>query len=313
MPAMRTHVSSVGLVIAANPADDFLYPQHIPRSCLDLLPPQPGIYVFRDQQGTPIYIGKSVNIRSRVLSHLRTPGEARMLQQTAHIDFERTGGEIGALLLESKLIKKWQPAYNRKLRRVREMCSLHLPPYSGSACAPSLVYAREIDFAGGQYLYGLFASKASAMETLRNIVGSAQLCPALTGLEAAARGRPCFASQIGRCRGACCGKESAEQHAERLRAALYSLRVLAWPFEGAIGVVEESDGWRQTQLIDRWCYLGPAEEVSGKPRRRKAAAARQTLPVPRFEMDTYQILLKPLLLGELTLELRLESSLAPLR
>lgn len=303
MPAMRTHVSSVGLVIAPNHADDFLYPQHIARSCLDALPPQPGIYIFRDLQGAPIYIGKSVNIRSRVLSHLRTPAEARMLQQTAHIDFERTGGEIGALLLESKLIKKMQPAYNRKLRRVREMCSLQLLPHAGGAGAPRLVYAREVDFASEQYLYGLFASKASATETLRAIVAGAQLCPALTGLEAAARGRPCFASQIGRCRGACCGKESVEEHAERLRAALYSLRVLTWPYEGAIGIVEESDGWRQTQWIDRWCYLGPEEET-GKPRKKQAAGAGKALPATRFEMDTYQILLKPLLLGELTLELR---------
>jgi excinuclease Cho len=147
MPAMRTHVSSVGLVIAADPADEFLYPQHIPRSCLDGLPPQPGIYIFRDQQGVPIYIGKSVNIRSRVLSHLRTPAEARMLQQTAHIDFERTGGEIGALLLESRLIKQMQPAFNRKLRRVREMCSLHMPPQAGSTALPRLGYAREVDIA----------------------------------------------------------------------------------------------------------------------------------------------------------------------
>jgi excinuclease Cho len=137
---------------------------------------------------------------------------------------------------------------------------------------------------------------------LRAIVGSEQLCPALTGLEAAARGRPCFASQIGRCRGACCGRESAEEHAERLRAALYSLRVMAWPFAGPIGIVEESDGWRQTQLIDRWCYLGTGEQVSSGPGR-KAAAPRKSAPEPRFEMDTYQILLKPLLLGELTLAL----------
>ncbi|MES2263285.1 MAG: GIY-YIG nuclease family protein [Pseudomonadota bacterium] len=285
---MRTHISSVGLLIRSEPVLPFTYPSHIARSCIDALPPQPGIYIFRDQDGTPLYIGKSVNIRSRVLSHLRTPDEAQMLQRTTHIDFERCGGEIGALLRESQLIKKWQPAFNRKLRRTREMCSLSLEDG-----LPQIVFARERDFATGEHLYGLFNSRKGALETLRDIVQEYDLCCALTGLERVARGRPCFAHQLGRCRGACVGLESEQEHAGRLRAALEPRRIVRWPYPGVVGIVEESDGLRQVQLVDRWCYLGVRPE--GKKR-------RVALPAASFDIDVYQILLRPMLAGDLTIE-----------
>ncbi|MGH8806817.1 MAG: hypothetical protein ACREX0_02910 [Noviherbaspirillum sp.] len=76
---MQAHVTSVGLVIRPDPADIFEYPHHIDRGSLDALPSKPGIYIFRDAQHRPLYVGKSVNIRARVLSHLRTPEEAHML------------------------------------------------------------------------------------------------------------------------------------------------------------------------------------------------------------------------------------------
>ncbi|STJ44117.1 excinuclease Cho [Escherichia coli] len=58
------------------------YPEHL-RSFLNDLPTRPGVYLFHGESDTmPLYIGKSVNIRSRVLSHLRTPDEAAMLRQS---------------------------------------------------------------------------------------------------------------------------------------------------------------------------------------------------------------------------------------
>ncbi len=68
-------------------------------------PPSRG-YIFHAAEGTlPLYIGKSVNLRARLLSHMRNPDEARMLRQAARISHIRTAGEIGALLLEAQLIK----------------------------------------------------------------------------------------------------------------------------------------------------------------------------------------------------------------
>lgn len=281
---MRTHVNSVGLLIRADPALLFNYPSHIPRDCIDVLPQQPGIYIFRDEAATPIYIGKSVNLRHRVLSHLRTPEEAQMLARTRHIDFERTGGELGALLREAMLIREHQPVFNVKLRQQRDMCSIALRDHR-----PEIVFANEVDFGGTDGLYGLFGTRKAAQETLKNVVQAASLCSVLTGLEKGSPGRPCFARQIARCRGGCTGEESLDEHGARLQAALGHMLVQRWPYDGPIAIVEESDGLRQRQLVDNWCYLG-----TGKLKKKRGAA--------RFDAAVYHILRRPLLEGALAIE-----------
>lgn len=280
---MHTHVNSVGLLVCTDPALNFSTPSHIPRACLDALPQQPGVYIFRDEAGVPVYIGKSVNIRQRVLSHLRTPEEAQMLARTRHIDHERTGGEIGALLREAQLIKAHQPVFNSKLRRIREMCSIRL-----GAPLPEVVFAKDIDFGRTDGLFGLFQTPQAARETLRTLAQDAGLCSVMTGLEKGGASRPCFARQLRRCQGACTGEESAADHAARVRAALAPLRVMPLPYPGPIAIVEKSDGLRQRQLVDNWCYLG-----TRRPRGKVPA---------RFDVDVYRILVKPLLQRILTIE-----------
>jgi excinuclease Cho len=292
MLPMRTHVSSTGLLIRSDPAQSFTYPTHIDRACLDALPSQPGIYIFRDGEGAALYVGKSVNIRTRVLSHLRTQDEGQMLARTRHIDFELCGGEIGALLRESQLIKQLQPVFNQKLRRLREMCSLRL-----AGGRPEVVFAREVDFARTEGLYGLFGSRKAALEVLRSLAESVRLCCAVIGLEKTAAGRPCFGHQLGRCGGACVGVESADDHAERLLTALEPMHIAPWPFAGAVGIVEVAGGRRFVHLVDHWNYLGQGagQEAAGK--RPKAAP-----PPAGFDIDVYQILVRPLLQGGLTVE-----------
>ncbi|MDB5762229.1 MAG: endonuclease [Herminiimonas sp.] len=284
---MRPKVTSVGLIVLPDPADNFEYPTHIDRTSLDALPRRPGVYLFRDRAGVPVYIGKSVNIRSRVLSHLRTPGEAAMLQDSFTVDFLRTAGEIGALLLESRLIKKLQPAYNAQLKYMGETFALRL---AVDETRPQVVGSSEVDFIEDYALHGLFASRSAAQEGLRSLIRQHMLCPALTGLETVTHGRACFSRQIGRCLGACAGKESPATHHARLIAALKQLQASVWPYAGPVGIVEESDGWRQIHVIDRWSYLGSLEG------RRKQI----NRPAKHFvDIDTYKILIKPMLNNEL--------------
>ena len=79
---------------------------------LAALPQGPGVYIFKGKGTLPLYIGKSVNIRSRVMSHLRTADEANMIAQTLRLDFIETAGELGALLLEARMIKEQSPLFN---------------------------------------------------------------------------------------------------------------------------------------------------------------------------------------------------------
>jgi excinuclease Cho len=290
---MQARITSVGLVLQPDPADTFEYPHHIDRASLDALPSKPGIYIFRDEQDRPLYIGKSVNLRSRVLSHLRTPEEARMLQQSRYVEFRRTAGDIGALLLESRLIKELQPLHNKKLRRTREMCTLRLT--DGVKSVPEIVYARDHDFAKTEDLFGLFATRKAALEKLRAIVEAEKLCPAMSGLETATHGRACFARQIARCLGACTGEESADHHYRRLRTALEEMRVIVWPYTGPMGIVEECDGWKQIHVIDHWFYICSIDDADSPPLIRQPA--RRT-----FDVDTYKILVRPMVRGELRIE-----------
>jgi len=278
-------ITSSALYGEFTPVEPFVYPTHIDPESLRLLPNKPGVYIFRGDHDAPLYIGKSINIRGRVLSHLRTPEEARMLAQSRHVEFRRTAGDIGAQLLEAQLIKELQPLHNKKLRRKREMCALRL----SDTGLPEVVFAKDHDFATTAGLYGVFGGRRSAMETLRSIVSEHQLCGIASGIETGSFGRACFSRQIKRCRGACVGEESQQDHAARLMQALETLRLIQWPFAGAMGITEECDGWRQTHVIDHWMYLGSIDDQCQEVARPKKRS---------FDIDAYKIIIKPYFAGQ---------------
>jgi excinuclease Cho len=261
-------------------------PHRIPDANLAELPAACGVYVFHGEGALPLYIGKSINIRSRVLAHLREPAEARLLAQTCRISWQRTAGEVGALLLESRWVKEQQPLFNKRLRRSRSLCAWTLEsPEPAASRALRLVHSRDVDFARSPGLFGLFGSAHAAQQALRTLAEDQRLCLARVGLESrAARG--CFARQLGRC-GLCGGQESPSAHDERLRAALSEWRVQAWPFEGAVGLVERDGDWIQTHVLQHWAYLGTVEGC--------ALRLPEHHRPPPFDLDGYRILVRPVL------------------
>jgi excinuclease Cho len=266
------------------PALPFEYPTHL-RQAIGDLPSVPGVYVFHGEEGgLPLYIGKSVNLRSRVLSHLRNPDEVRLLRQTRRISHIRTAGEIGALLLEASLIKQQQPLLNQKLRRSRQLCSLRL--VDGR---PEVVYSKDLNFATEPALFGLFSSRYAALEGLRQIADESRLCYGALGLEKLKPGRACFRALLRQCGGVCRGDESGEAHHSRLLQSLERLRVACWPYEGAIGLVERDGDDCQIHVIRNWCYLGSV--------RTEAEARVQDVMAAGFDADGYKILCQPILSG----------------
>ena len=100
-------------------ADVFL-PNHIPNDEFERLPTTPGIYFFKDEAGAPIYIGKANNIKKRVRSHFNPDGGERQqhfLKEIAHIDFELSGTELIAQLMEDTAIRRFFPKYNKAQKR----------------------------------------------------------------------------------------------------------------------------------------------------------------------------------------------------
>ena len=94
-------------------------PPGLSRAVFDNLPQEPGIYYFKNSKGEIIYVGKAINIKKRVLSHFydKSNKEVQMCSETAHVDFEKSGSEIVALLMESAEIKRLYPPYNRAQKR----------------------------------------------------------------------------------------------------------------------------------------------------------------------------------------------------
>jgi excinuclease Cho len=182
------------------------------------LPRAPGVYVFHGDGNLPLYIGKSIDIRSRVQSHLRNPDEARMLAQTRRIEAIETAGEIGALLLESHQIKTQSPLYNQRLRRSKKLCSLQLVR-KNDGWQTAVVDDQTVAFGQTPQLYVLFSSRHSVRQKLQSLAQQHRLCLQMLGLEKT-NPRGCFGWQIRQCAGACTGHEPRTAHDDRLLQAL---------------------------------------------------------------------------------------------
>jgi DNA polymerase-3 subunit epsilon len=261
-------------------------PSNIDPALVNDLPDTSGVYLFYGENDLPLYVGKSTNIRQRVLSHFsadhRHDKEMSLSQQLRRIDWKETAGELGALLTEAKLIKTLQPIHNRRLRRKNDLCAWRLQQQA-EHLRPVLTWADDLDFGAQDNLYGLYHSQRDAQKTLRGIAEQNGLCLSVLGLEKTPKGRPCFAQQLKKCKGACIGLEKPVEHAARLLMAMQKLKLAAWPYAGAVGIREGDE----IHVVDRWCYLGTA---------RNEADVYELLNSsrPAFDRDTYLILSKAL-------------------
>ncbi|AWH17665.1 excinuclease Cho [Stenotrophomonas sp. ZAC14D2_NAIMI4_7] len=263
----------------------YVFPEHL-REQARALPAQPGVYTFHGREGgLPLYIGKSVNLRTRVLDHLRTQEEAAMLRQSERISHVPMAGDLGAQLLEATMVKTHRPLYNRLLRRVPRQFSLRL--YRGEV---SVLHSAEVDLTSAPLLYGVYSSERSAREALRRLADDNRLCYSLLGLERLPTGRPCFRSMLGQCLGACSGRESLAEHQRRLTEALALLEVAQWPYAGPVAIEERGQGLRQFHVVDGWFYHGSGKTLSAARRLRRGPA--------QFDRDAYRILRKGLCSGQ---------------
>lgn len=281
-------------------------PPHLDAHLLEDMPESPGVYLFygdassvneansqTDKQTTnhiPLYIGKSINIRARVLSHFSSDHastkEMRISQEIKHIEWIETAGDFSALLLESRLVKERQPIHNRQLRNERQLCSWQLASNANAKPLLSLMREDTITADNIGQLFGTFKTKRQAVEVLRKMAERHQLCPQLLGLEAG-KGA-CFSSQIKRCKGACCGREPLEMHYLRLQTALIAHKLKSWPYAGKIGIKEHSqlNNLTQMHVFEHWTYLGVANDDDTLQDLLKSNT------LFKFDLDTYKLLLK---------------------
>ena len=278
-------------------------PPHLETNVADI-PETAGVYLFygespEQSQKTaskntqiPLYVGKSIKLRSRVMSHFQAAGrearEMRIAQEIRRVEWIETAGELGALLLEARLVKELQPLLNRQLRRERTLCAWRLDENPSAKPLMTLVRGDDLQPREFGQMYGVYRSKNQALSGLRELADLHGLCHQALGLESG-KGR-CFAHQIGRCKGVCCGGEKPELHHLRLKLALSQQQLRVWPHAGKIGLREHNarTGRTDVHVFEQWCHLATVQNEA------ELDEVMSSCSPLAFDLDTYRLLLKHL-------------------
>ena len=263
-------------------------PPNIDQDLIDSIPDAPGCYIFYGENKAPLYIGKSISLRNRVMGHfqgaLTQRKEMKLSLQVRDIDWIETSGELSALILESRLIKERMPSMNIKLRRSKDLCAWTLENDSSGVIKPVLVSHKDLLPGLQENLYGLFYSKREATSYLKAIAKKYRLCEVLLGLEKGLPGKSCFGFQVKQCGGACIGVMPMKMHNLQLKTAMDLYKVQVWPYEGPIAI---NDGGEMI-VLDKWCYLGTAINEQELHELTSDGDAE-------FDLDIYKIVKKALL------------------
>ena len=253
-------------------------PPHLDLEELESIENVPGVYIFKDEMHQPIYVGKSINLKKRVLSHFQdvSSKEVKISQHVYHVETIPTGSELAALLLESRLVKELMPLYNHQLRRVSSYVML-LKDTSAEYATIRIAQGNINDSTDLDAVYGIYSSRPKAKKWLEEITRGFELCPKLMGLEKTTGA--CFSYSLGRCKGACIGKELPELYNRRFEIALEHNRLESWPFDQAITIPVNLKGERA--IIQNWMLRGYVDEDGDYLYDTNA---------PSFDMDEYKII-----------------------
>ncbi len=261
-------------------------PPNVDGAIFKTIPNNPGVYTFYDQNKIPIYIGKSITLRKRVMSHFAQDTafdkEMKLSLNTHTISYIETANELEALLLESQMVKEQLPVYNRQLRRYKKMYVLKSSLNDDGYTEIRIDFVNNEEIQPDRSLYGVYPSKMKAKHSLESLQKTFDLCPKLLGLEKSAGA--CFKYQLHKCRGACVGDEMPNDYNERLEMAFTRQRVETWPYNEPIVLTHNNALPDQKNLvIDNWNVIGEIRSEEGCE-----TYFRPWQSV--FDIDTYKII-----------------------
>jgi DNA polymerase III subunit epsilon len=219
------------------------------RPDLSGLPKDPGVYIFRDADGRPLYVGKSVCLRTRARAHFTQP--STWTGEAEHVDYQATRSELGALLLENRLIKALKPPGNVQLKKepdgyVYLRCRLDISyPILEVAAEPA---------AGNAVCVGPVRGRGAAQELVEQLNSLFELRHCGRGLPR--RAHPSAYGQMGRCLSPCLGDLDPNLYRERLDAAL---ALFAGDRDGGAALLAHVEGQMRTasaaQSYERAAWL----------------------------------------------------------
>ncbi|HSX34118.1 MAG TPA: exonuclease domain-containing protein [Candidatus Saccharimonadales bacterium] len=284
---------ALGQAIAAQVKQPSL-PKALSPDVITTLPTGPGVYIMYDQSDAPLYVGKSIHIRQRVAEHFMRDhdnvSEFKLSQRVHRITAHETNGELEALLLESQLVKELLPYQNKLLRRTNTLVlAMKEQDADGYLHVRSSVVSPD-DIASTADVLAVYDRRSKLRTSLETAAKEWDLCPKLLGLEKT--DRACFWMQLGKCKGACAGKEAPEAYNARLQLAFMNQRLQPWPYHGPI-IIEESAAQDMPQeqenatatglVVDRWCVVGKLrQDMDCEPVLERKRTG--------FDLDAYRIL-----------------------
>jgi len=189
-----------------------------PADKLNRLPDRPGVYVYKNAAGEPIYIGKAKSLRQRVRSYFQPaaqhpPRIVRMVAEVADLELIVVGSEMEALILESNLIKRERPRYNVVLRDDKHFPYLKLSVRDDYPRV-SLVRRARLD---GNPHFGPFIPASVAHRTLKMIPRFFQVATCTEVFDG--KRRPCLYYHLDQCLAPCAGKTTPEEYGRAVETA----------------------------------------------------------------------------------------------
>ena len=186
---------------------------------LNTLPNTIGVYYFWNHANQIIYIGKSITIKDRVISHFRSTikKEIKLCQETVKVTYENTGSDLIAQLKESAEIKKFYPLYNYRQKKIGETYGLTYFTNDQNIIELKIDYLKSITNP-----LITFNKGDRARQFLRNCIEKNNLCLKYSSLE---KGKgSCFYFQLKKCKGICCGKQSVKEYNKLVLKVITSLQ-----------------------------------------------------------------------------------------
>ena len=241
-----------GLDLISEPAGRYKnLNENLTVSDIEKLPEDCGTYYFFDDKQQLLYIGKSKDIRHRVLSHLgnTTSKRAMEMKQRIHsISYELTGSELIALLKESKEIKEQKPMYNRAQKR----SSYYWGLYAGKDEFGYITFSLRKISEMPEDPVTSYNNKKEAREAITRMVEKNWLCQKLSGLYQT--DGACFHHTIRQCNGACVQGESVSSYNKRAKTLLDNLKL----DRGNVLIIDQGREPEERSLvrIEKGMYMG---------------------------------------------------------
>lgn len=260
------------------------WPMKLDAAMMDDLPEAPGVFVCYGAERQALLVCNAKNIRKEVLAYFSGKKQSKrpvpLVEITEHLEWFEAAGEFGAALIEQQLLARLQPIYNNPQPVVKESSAW---AWRGSEARLGYVLLDE-GLPNVPDLFGPFRSRREAVQMLTRQAEAQGLCKVLLGLEDRRKDNPaCIGLALGKCKGACIGREALSSHYARMLSGLSCRRFPTWPHRGPIGLAEGPDWAPALHIFDQWVYLGTIHDISELP-------AKLAEPRPPFDAEMMKLI-----------------------